>query len=431
MSGSHAVEAIDVPDMDVLRLGFGGSWRKPARLTKSGAVPSTVAHHLSDALAQTVRQKGGCPGLNDLLDAAGTRQGLWDQPDSRLQAAELSENDHVRMAADVLRSRLAAGKPVDADPAAKERAGQEIVTRFLDHYFFGRLPKWVGKEPFADLSDLQRFRADCDEADGQSPCHPRVGSTVEPALEGPFPVSRGLVFLTVGYCTAVGADCDELQVYENGIGALNLSLTPAQIGTHNTRSVHPRTLDLASALFSLVGERSFEVKNPSLYSTKGQLVAAMADQFRDLILDTFSCDTAYASRIGSVRCGRCTSCLLRRQSLWAAGLRNVDLSESYKHDGFGDGLDEAAIETLSVMLFQVMSFEHCLNAADPWEALLLAFPALAALPVRSRSDKTLSQGIVKLLAEYVDEWREMPVPVVQSFLEEPHKTPEWRHDRPV
>jgi hypothetical protein len=161
MSGSHAVEAIDVPDMDVLRLGFGGSWRKPARLTKSGAVPSTVAHHLSDALAQTVRQKGGCPGLNDLLDAAGTRQGLWDQPDSRLQAAELSENDHVRMAADVLRSRLAAGKPVDADPAAKERAGQEVVTRFLDHYFFGRLPKWVGKEPFADLSDLQRFRADC------------------------------------------------------------------------------------------------------------------------------------------------------------------------------------------------------------------------------------------------------------------------------
>lgn len=243
--------------------------------------------------------------------------------------------------------------------------------------------------------------------------------------------SRGLVFLTVGYCTAVGADCDELQVYENGIGALNLSLTPAQIGTHNTRSVHPRTLDLASALFSLVGERSFEVKNPSLYSTKGQLVAAMAEPFRDLILDTFSCDTAYASRIGSVRCGRCTSCLLRRQSLWAAGLRNMDLTESYKHDGFGDGLDEAAIETLSVMLFQVMSFQQCLNAADPWEALLLTFPALAALPVRSRSDHTLSQGIVKLLAEYVDEWREMPVPLIQSFLEEPNKTPEWRHDRRV
>jgi hypothetical protein len=101
-----------VPDMDVLRLGFRGPWRKPARLTKSGAARSTVAHHLSDALAQTVRQKGGCPGLNDLLDAARTNQGLWDQPDSRLQAAELSENDHVRMAADVLRSRLAAGNPL-------------------------------------------------------------------------------------------------------------------------------------------------------------------------------------------------------------------------------------------------------------------------------------------------------------------------------
>jgi hypothetical protein len=154
-------EAIDVPDMDVLRLGFRGPWRKPARLTKSGAARSTVAHHLSDALAQTVRQKGGCPGLNDLLDAAGTNQGLWDQPDSRLQAAELSENDHVRMAADVLRSRLAAGKPVDADPASVERAVQEIVTRFFDHYFFGRLPTWVGKGPFAGLNDLQRFRAAC------------------------------------------------------------------------------------------------------------------------------------------------------------------------------------------------------------------------------------------------------------------------------
>jgi len=161
MSGLMQSRRIDVPDMDVLRLGFGGPWRKPARLTKGGAARSTVAHHLSDALAQTVRQKGGGPGLNDLLDAAGTNQGLWDQPDSRLQAAELSENDHVRMAADVLRSRLAAGKPVDADPAAIERAVQEIVTRFLDHYFFGRLPRWVGKEPFADLNDLQRFRADC------------------------------------------------------------------------------------------------------------------------------------------------------------------------------------------------------------------------------------------------------------------------------
>ena len=243
--------------------------------------------------------------------------------------------------------------------------------------------------------------------------------------------SRGLVFLTVGYCTAVGADCDELQVYENGIGALNLSLTPAQIGTHNTRSVHPKTLDLVNALFSSVGDRKFKVNNPSLYSTKGQLVAAMAEPFRDLILDTFSCDTAYASRIGSVRCGRCTSCLLRRQSLWSAGLQNMDLVESYKHDGFGGELDEAAIEALSVMLFQVRSFQHCLDSADPWEALLLTFPGLAALPARSRSDRSLSQGIVKLLADYVDEWRELPIPVVQSFLEEPHKTPEWRHDRRV
>jgi hypothetical protein len=241
--------------------------------------------------------------------------------------------------------------------------------------------------------------------------------------------SRGLVFLTVGYCTAVGADHDELQVYENGIGALNLSLTPAQIGTHNTRSVHPRTLDLASALFSLVGDRDFKVNNPSLLSTKGQLVGAMAEPFLDLILDTFSCDTAYASRIGSVRCGRCTSCLLRRQSLWSAGLQNIDLTESYKYDGFGDALDDEAIGTLSVMLFQVTSFQHCLDAADPWEALLLTFPALAAMPARNRSDKTLSQGIVKLLMDYVDEWRELPIPVVQSFLEEPNKTPEWRHDR--
>jgi hypothetical protein len=109
----------------------------------------------------------------------------------------------------------------------------------------------------------------------------------------------------------------------------------------------------------------------------------------------------------------------------------MDLRESYKHDGFGDALDDVAIETLSVMLFQVRSFQHCLDTADPWEALLLAFPALAALPARNRSDKTLSQGIVKLLMDYVDEWRELPIPVVQSFLEEPNKTPEWRHDRRV
>jgi hypothetical protein len=242
--------------------------------------------------------------------------------------------------------------------------------------------------------------------------------------------SRGLVFLTVGYCIAAAADSKKFYVYENGVGALNLPLTPAQIGTHNTRSVHPRTLYLASKLFSMVGDMAFEVENPSIYSTKAQLVAAMSEPFRELILDTFSCDTAYASRVASVvRCGRCTSCLLRRQSLWSAGLRSLDLAETYKQDGFSATLDGAAIETLSVMLFQVASFRRCLDSSDPWTALLLTFPALAALPSEYRS--ALSQAIVKLLEDYVGEWQELPIPVVQSFLEEQDKTLEWRHDRRV
>jgi hypothetical protein len=154
-------EAIDVPDMDVLRLGFRGPWRKAADLAHGEARPPVVAHVLSDALAQTMRQKGGCPGLGDLLDAVRTNQGLWDQPHARLQAAELSDNDHVRMAAEVLRSRLAAGKAVGTEPAAAEHAVQDVITRFYDHYFFGRLPTWVGKGPFADLADLERFRNAC------------------------------------------------------------------------------------------------------------------------------------------------------------------------------------------------------------------------------------------------------------------------------
>lgn len=168
--------------------------------------------------------------------------------------------------------------------------------------------------------------------------------------------TRGFMHLTLGAVTARLCGAHELMLTENGIGAINLPYNAGQVGTANSRAVHPVTLHLMEAFVAAATEAPFAIKNLGLFATKGELCAHPAlAQVGHLIQETFTCD-GFPNRVAAKpQCGRCTSCLLRRQALFHAGL--ADPGENYVYD-VANPEDGHAFGQLRAMSAQVHSLRH-------------------------------------------------------------------------
>ncbi|PTL58602.1 7-cyano-7-deazaguanine synthase [Paraconexibacter algicola] len=240
--------------------------------------------------------------------------------------------------------------------------------------------------------------------------------------------TRGLVFLVLGAVSAATAGGRELRVYENGVGAMNLPLTEAQYGSHNTRAMRPETLVKASGLMSLVLEDAFDIVNPSFTKTKAQMCALLQGVVRNGIRTTVSCDTGLTHRASKVHlCGTCTSCLLRRQALRAGGLADEDDAEAslYRTDvrEVAAGSDKRALR-LHYMLNQAAQMDRALREPTPVDALVRAFPDLRrihdALLAQGYHDPVgLTQG---LLTTYVEEWARFEHPLTVRYLPQGERT---------
>lgn len=237
--------------------------------------------------------------------------------------------------------------------------------------------------------------------------------------------TRGLVFLSLAAATALVAAVEEVRVYENGVGAINLPYGRAQIGAHMARSAHPRTLLAMQHLVELMGEGTVRFRAPRVFDTKAQLLQRIPVQFRDLACRTFSCDTWSSDRQPRggedrpPRCGHCSSCLLRRQALHAAGWHQIDAQEHCQVDAFAaDQLDDASFE-LRLMLSQAADLQVALATPNPWAALVEEFPQLVtardALIELGEPDR-VEDRLVELYRSYAREWREVPSQLVTRFL---------------
>ena len=151
---------------------------------------------------------------------------------------------------------------------------------------------------------------------------------------------RAFVYLTIGVITARQAGSDSLQVYENGVGALNLPLNETQLGVDNYRGVHPRSLMMIQSLFSRVFGKETQITNPFLFSTKTETCAALpCFGLSQVAQDTVSCDKFPLRIEGTSQCGVCTSCILRRHALLSAGLGECDPVTGYRYDILGSRED--------------------------------------------------------------------------------------------
>ncbi len=223
------------------------------------------------------------------------------------------------------------------------------------------------------------------------PLHYRVSvraSSVESSQR-----SRGLLFLAVGVATAWAVRQDRLRIFENGIGAINLPYLRSQFGSQATRSMHPRTLRLAEGLAAAINCKPFRIDAPALTVTKAQVIRA-APAIADAALAlTVSCDTGFSARVRDhAPCGVCTSCLLRRQALHAAGREDLDAAASYRTDS------PAGSPALQAMLWQVTRLRACLAQSDPWHGLVSEFPEILDTAPLTPAE------VINLYRSYVQEW---------------------------
>ena len=142
--------------------------------------------------------------------------------------------------------------------------------------------------------------------------------------------SRAFMHITLGAISALQAGTNELYMYENGFGALNLPFDATQLGIETSKAANPVFHRAVEKFIHEVGGKPFRIVNPFLFLTKAQALRhAHAGEFGAHLAKTFSCDRFPDWREDRPQCGTCASCILRRVSLEAAGLAVFDSGSGY------------------------------------------------------------------------------------------------------
>lgn len=224
--------------------------------------------------------------------------------------------------------------------------------------------------------------------------------------------TRPLLYMVLGLVVASAHRHHQVRAYENVIGSLNLPLLRSQTSTHVSRAMHPRTLLLVSRLAQAALGRSVQVVNPAALLTKSEMCRRLPSALRSGIVGTTSCDVAFSNRKpGAPLCGTCASCLLRRQSLLAAGLEQLDRSGNYAFDLLaGVDLADPRARVFLAHRLHVRRLRRALSAPNAVFALLSEFPDLAWLLESPSADDpadAVSRAIdpyIRPLRTHVQEW---------------------------
>lgn len=210
---------------------------------------------------------------------------------------------------------------------------------------------------------------------------------------------RSFMFLSIGGAVAATVGASGVEIYESGVGVLNLpSMTGMLVGARATRSCHPELLRLMTQYVSSVAGRPVSFTLPFVHLTKAEVVRVFAtEKLEEIIPQTTSC-VHYPVRIGGAakQCGVCFACIGRRQALFAADT-NDPLSQ-YQHDIFASeaNLTTTDLESLRADLFQVARLAELstqslpawfsrhlygsqvaqkTDSAEPWRHLMLRYRA--------------------------------------------------------
>jgi len=224
-----------------------------------------------------------------------------------------------------------------------------------------------------------------------------------------FMRSRGVVFALIGSAMAILQGQSNLYIYENGIGAFNLPYSESSIGLDHSRSVHPITLNKVSVFVSNLLKKKFEIINPFLYSTKTEMLEYLyLDKQLDLINKSMSCDKPHRENI--VQCGYCSSCILRRLSVYNAKFND---SSKYKIMDLKSAPKKKK-KYFEHMNYQVSRIKKALDSQNTielkWEAFSKLFPDLDEVidlkyEIGKEDTSETKRRILKIYENHIKEWK--------------------------
>jgi hypothetical protein len=155
---------------------------------------------------------------------------------------------------------------------------------------------------------------------------------------------RPFLFTTVGGVVAWASGASDVEIFESGIGAINLPLMSGMVGSKATRSSHPRFLRLMSSLLTRASAREITFRLPHLERTKAELMRDLArDGLENVAIQTVSCVHYPLRQLGPKQCGYCPACIFRRQAMISAGIQ--DPASNYQYDLFGNAVSVSSIES--------------------------------------------------------------------------------------
>ena len=150
---------------------------------------------------------------------------------------------------------------------------------------------------------------------------------------------RPLLFMSVAGLVANSFSAPEVEVFESGVGSINLPLVGGAADYRTTRSTHPYFLRLLSALVSHVNGAAVEYVLPFADKTKAEMAGMLkAMDLEELARKSVSCILHPLKRRGWQQCGRCAACVFRRQAMLTAGIsedRNAYATDLFTEFGRG------------------------------------------------------------------------------------------------
>ena len=225
--------------------------------------------------------------------------------------------------------------------------------------------------------------------------------------------SRGFTFMVIGAVCAYLEGSLTLQVYENGIGAINLRFRESELGLSHARSVHPFSLMMIAEWLTQVLKEPITLNNPYLFQTKAQMCEVFTRYGGlDIAFATETCDRKHR-HAETKQCGRCSSCILRRHAFAALGILDqtpyvyADANWLYEPVDF---MDISLGNHIPSVLYQVKNLYAHLNSPDPWRSLVSQYETLAADIVDRTSayyglsEVEMQEGLISLFSQYVKEW---------------------------
>ncbi|MEX0735163.1 MAG: 7-cyano-7-deazaguanine synthase [Steroidobacteraceae bacterium] len=135
--------------------------------------------------------------------------------------------------------------------------------------------------------------------------------------------SRAFSFCVAAAIAAKAYDLERIEMFENGVGAINLPLMTGMLGSAlSTRGAHPTFLRLMSDLSTQVAGAPIRFELPFQSKTKAEILRDLkgCPGLPEWAQQSRSCVHTALRQEGKTHCGRCPACIERRQAFLCAGI---------------------------------------------------------------------------------------------------------------